>query len=89
MGLGINARHLRYHYQLWQDIRPKTLRGVFTTLVYVTPQLGFSLTPHIQLNQIFDTFGALARAAGPAQLFPASYLYPDARLQGIERGCPG
>jgi len=61
------------------------LRGVFTTLVYVTPQLGFSLTPHIQLNQLFDTFGALARAAGPAQLFPASYLYPDARLQGMER----
>ena len=85
VGLGINARHLRYHYQLWQDLQPKTLRGVFTTLVYVTPQLGFSLTPHIQLNQMFNTFGALARAAGPAQLFPASYLYPDARLQGLER----
>jgi len=47
LGLGINARHLRYHYQLWQELRPRTLRGVFTSLVYVTPQLSLSLAPHI------------------------------------------
>ena len=85
MGLGLNARHLRYHYQLWNDIQPKTLRGVFTTLVYVTPQLGFALTPHIKLDRVFRYFGALSRMAGPAQLFPASYHYPDARLQGLEK----
>ena len=27
-GIGINARHLRYHHQLWNELRPKTLRGV-------------------------------------------------------------
>ena len=85
LGLGINARHLRYHYQLWNDLQPKTLRGVFTTLVYVTPQLGYSLTPHIKLDRVFRYFGALSRFAGPAQLFPASYLYPDAKLQGMEK----
>ena len=85
LGLGINARHLRYHYQLWQDLRPKTLRGVFTTLVYVTPQLGFALTPHIKLDRVFRYFAALSRAACPAQLFPAAYLYPDAKLQGLEK----
>ena len=84
LGLGINARHLRYHHQLWRDLRPKTLRGVSTTLVFVTPQLGFSLTPHIRLHKVFDYFGALSRAAGPIQLFPAGYLYPDARLNGLE-----
>jgi hypothetical protein len=85
MGLGLNARHLRYHYELWNDIQPKTLRGVFTTLVYVTPQIGFSLTPHIKLDRVFRYFGALSRMAGPVQLLPAGYLYPDARIQGIER----
>ena len=85
LGLGINARHLRYHYSLWNDLKPKTLRGVFTTLVYVTPQLGFSLTPHIKLDRVFRYFGALSRYAGPAQLFPAGYLYPDAKLQGLEK----
>jgi hypothetical protein len=84
-GLGINARHLRYHYDLWQQLRPKTLRGVFTTLVYVTPQLGFALTPHIKLDKTFRFFGALSRMAGPAQLFPAAYLFPDSKLQGMER----
>lgn len=83
-GLGLNARHLRYHHQLWNDIKPKTLRGVNTTLVYVTPQLGFSLTPHINVGHVFDYFGALSRASGPAQLFPAGYLYPDAHLSGME-----
>jgi hypothetical protein len=39
-GIGLNARHLRHHHQLWNELRPKTLRGVHTTLVYVTPQLG-------------------------------------------------
>jgi hypothetical protein len=50
-GVGINAKHLRYHHQLWNELRPKTLRGVHTTLAYVTPQLGYSLTSHIRLAQ--------------------------------------
>ena len=79
-GIGLNARHLRYHHQLWNELRPKTLRGVHTTLVYVTPQLGFSLTPHIRLDKAFNYFAALSRWAGPVQLFPANYLYPDAGL---------
>jgi hypothetical protein len=58
---------------------------MFTTLVYVTPQIGFSLTPHIKLDRVFRYFGALSRMAGPVQLFPAGYLYPDSRIQGIER----
>ena len=33
---------------------------------------------------MFRYFGALCRYAGPTQLFPASYLYPDAQLQGLE-----
>ena len=53
-GIGLNARHLRYHHQLWNELRPKTLRGVHTTLVYVTPPLGFSLTPHIRLDKAFN-----------------------------------
>jgi hypothetical protein len=85
MGLGLNARHLRYHYDLWNDLQPKTLRGVFTTLVYVTPQIGFALTPHIKLNRVFRYFGALSRMASSVQLLPAAYLYPDSRLQGLEK----
>ena len=53
-------------------------------MVYVTPQMGFSLTPHINLDHVFNYFGSLSRAAGPAQLFPAGYLYPDAQLSGME-----
>jgi hypothetical protein len=85
LGMGINARHLRYHYDLWHELRPGTLRGVFTSLVFVTPQLTFRLAPHIDLQQAFMVFAALARASGPAQIFPAAYLYPDARLAGLER----
>src|ERR1019366_10563668 len=44
-----------------------------------------SLTPHIKLDRVFRYFGSLSRFAGPAQLFPASYLYPDAKLQGLEK----
>jgi hypothetical protein len=62
-GIGLNARHLRYHHQLWNELRPKTLRGVHTTLVYVTPQLGFSLTPHIRLDKAFNYFAALYMAS--------------------------
>lgn len=83
--LGLNARHLRYHYDLWQQLQPRTLRGVFTTLVFVTPQFGHALTSHIKLDDVFHYFGALSRPAGPVQLFPAGYLYPDARLCGMER----
>lgn len=83
--MGINARHLRYHHQLWSDLKPKTLRGVQTTLVYVTPQIGFSLTPHIKLDKVFHSLAALSRSAGPAQLFPADFLYPDANLQEFQK----
>ena len=80
VGMCLNARHLRYHHQLWNDLQPRALRGLHTTLVFVTPQVGFSLTPHIQLRKAFRFFAALSRAAGPVQLFPARYLYPEARL---------
>ena len=83
--IGLNARHLRYHHQLWNELRPKTLRGMHTTLVYVTPQLGYSLTSHIKVDEGFNYFAALARWAGPVQLFPANYLYPDARLGPSQR----
>ena len=79
-GLGLNARHLRYHHQLWQDIKPKALQGVHTTLILGLPQIGFSLAPHIQLEKVFLFLGSLARGLGPVQLFPARYLYPDAQL---------
>jgi len=79
-GLGLNARHLRYHHQLWQDIKPKALQGVNTTLILGLPQIGFSLAPHIQLEKVFLFLGSLARGLGPVQLFPARYLYPDAQL---------
>lgn len=26
--MALNARHLRYHYELWQDIKPQVLRGL-------------------------------------------------------------
>jgi hypothetical protein len=79
-GQGINARHLRYHFQTWKDLRPKVVRGLHTTLVFATPQLGYSLTPRVQLKKLPLFFSSLSRVAGPAQLFPAKYLYPDANL---------
>ena len=79
-GMCLNARHLRYHYQLWTDLQPQKLRGLHTTLVFVTPQIGFALTPHIQLQKAFRFFTSLSRFAGPAQLFPAKYIYPGAKL---------
>lgn len=82
-GMALNAKHLRYHYELWQDLRPQVLRGLHTTLVFVTPQIGFSLTPHIQLRKMFWYFSALSRFAGPAQLFPARYIYPGANLGSL------
>jgi len=82
--LGINARHLRYHHQLWQDLHPKTLQGVNTTLVLALPQIAFSLTPHIQLEKTFLFLASLARGLGPVQLFPARYLYPDATLGTLD-----
>ena len=81
--LGINARHLRYHHQLWQDLKPKVLQGVNTTLVLGLPQIGFALAPHIQLENGFLFLGSLARGLCPAQLFPARYIYPDAHLGGL------
>ena len=82
-GMALNARHLRYHYDLWQDIKPQVLRGLHTTLVYVTPQIGFALTPHIQLQRAFWYLASLSRFCGPAQLFPAKYIYPVANLGGL------
>ena len=82
-GMALNARHLRYHYDLWQDIKPQVLRGLHTTLVYVTPQIGFALTPHIQLQRAFRYLASLSRFCGPAQLFPAKYIYPVANLGGL------
>jgi len=87
-GIAINARHLRYHHQLWNELRPKTLRGVHTTLVFVTPQLGFSLAPHIRLEKAFHYFASLSRWAGPVQLFPSNYLYPDAALGSGQQRVP-
>lgn len=79
-GLGINARHLRYHYQLWHDIRPKVLQGVNTTLILGLPQIGNTLAPHIQTDKLFLFLGSLGRALCPIQLFPANYIFPDAQL---------
>jgi hypothetical protein len=88
-GARLNARLLRYHHDLWHDLKPKVLRGVHTTLVYVTPQLGFALTPHIQLQKAFQYFASLSRACGPIQLFPARYIYPDASLGSLaDAPCP-
>jgi hypothetical protein len=78
--LGINGRHLRYNHQLWQDLKPKILQGVNTTLVLVSPQIGYTLTPHIQLEKSFMFLGSLARGLMPTQLFPAKYLYPGSSL---------
>lgn len=78
--VGINARHARYNYQLWQELKPKVLRGVHTTLVLAMPQIGYALAPHIQLEKSFLYHGALARGLCAAQLFPARYLFPDAHL---------
>ena len=82
-GLGLNARHLRYNHELWQQLRPKVLRGVHTTLVLAMPQIGYALTPHIQLDKSFLYLGSLARGLGATQLFPARYLFPDANLGGL------
>jgi hypothetical protein len=78
--LGINARHLRYHYQLWQELKPKVLQGAHTTLILGLPQMGYCLTPHIQLENTFLFLASLGRGLCPAQLFPARYIYPDANL---------
>jgi hypothetical protein len=59
------------------------LQGVQTNLVLALPQIGFALAPHIQLEKTFLFLGSLARGLGPAQLFPARYLYPDAPLGGL------
>jgi hypothetical protein len=85
--LGINARHLRYHHSLWWDLKPRVLRGIQTSIVFATPQLGWALTPHIKLDKAFHYFAALARNSGPVQLFPAEYLYPGAQL-GELKGSP-
>ena len=83
LGLGINARHIRHNHELWQTLKPKVLRGVHTTLVLAMPQIGYALTPHIQLEKSFLFHGALGRGGCAAQLFPAHYLFPDANLGGL------
>jgi hypothetical protein len=82
-GFGINARHVRYHHSLWQELKPKVLQGVHTTLVLALPQTGFALAPHIQLEKVSLFLGSMARGLGTVQLFPARYLYPDAHLGGL------
>jgi hypothetical protein len=82
-GFDINARHVRYRHSLWQELKPKVLQGVHTTLVLALPQIGFALAPHIQLEKVFLFLGSLARGLGTVQLFPARYLYPDAHLGGL------
>ncbi len=81
--LGMNARHVRYHYQLWQDLKPQVLQGVVTTLILGLPQIGFALTPHIQLEKSFLFLASLARGLCPVQLFPAKYLYPQTKLSEL------
>lgn len=78
--LAANARHIRYNYDFWQQLKPRTLRGVHTTLILGLPQIGFALTPHIQLEKSFLFLGALARGLCASQLFPARYLFPDGAL---------
>lgn len=78
--LGNNAKLLRHNHELWQSLRAKTLQGVNTTLVLALPQIGYSLTPHIQLEKLPLYLFALARGLCAAQLFPARYIYPDADL---------
>lgn len=80
---GTDVIRLRDHTELWHSLRPRVLRGMHTTLVYVTPQLGYSLTPHIKLDQAFCFLASLARSRMPAQLFPAKYLYPDGHLGAL------
>jgi len=75
-----SGQHLRYHHQLWRDIRPSTLQGVQTTLVMALPQFGHYLSPHIQTDKMFLFLAALARGYCPVQLFPGKYLYPGANL---------
>jgi len=82
-GLGINARHIRYHHDLWHELKPKVLRGVHTTLVLAMPQIGYALSPHIQLEKNFLYLGSLARGLCNSQLFPARYLFPDANLGAL------
>ncbi len=82
--LGLNARYVRHQYALWQELRPRVLQGVHTTLILALPQLGFALTPHVQLEKCFLYLAALARAFGPAQLFPARFVFPDAQLGGLD-----
>ena len=81
--LGINARHLRYNHYLWQQMKPRVLQGVSTTMVLVMPQIGYALSPHIQTEKAFLFLGALGRGLGPVQLFPAKYLYPGADLDSF------
>ena len=71
---------MRYHHSLWQELKPKVLQGVQTTLVLALPQIGFALAPHIQLEKVFLFLGSLARGMGPVQLFPARFclfIIPD------------
>jgi len=49
------------------------------------PQIGYALSPHIQMEKGFLFLGALARGLCPVQLFPANYLYPDANLGSLAK----
>lgn len=78
--LASNARHIRFNHDLWRELKPRTLRDLSTTLVLAMSQIGVALTSHIDLKSSFLYLGALARGLGAVQLFPARYLFPDARL---------
>jgi len=52
-GLGINARHVRYHHSLWQELKPKVLQGVHTTLVLPCRRSGSPLRPTSNLRKCF------------------------------------
>jgi hypothetical protein len=89
MGLGLNARHLRYHYQLWNELRPKTLRGVFTTLVYVTPQVGFSLTPPYQNGPRFPLLRGALPDGRPRPVAPGLLPLPGRPAPRLGEGACG
>ena len=87
-GMGLNARHLRYHYQLWNDLKPRALRGLHTTLVLVSPQLGYSLTPHIQLQRaLLVLFGVVPRVGAGSVV--SGQVSLSRCLPGRTRKCPG
>ena len=44
---------MRYHHSLWQELKPKVLQGVHTTLVLALPQIGLAYRPTSSLKKCF------------------------------------